>query len=74
MQINWNSVNPKDRKYELVQLGKTFYFELITKPNVEIIGITVYMWKRYDFEIIYTSNDVMNIQDAIGKVFGYRER
>ena len=53
---------------------KTFYFELITKPNVEIIGITVYMWKRYDFEIIYTSNDVMNIQDAIGKVFGYRER
>ena len=30
------------------------------------------MWKLNDFETIFTSNDVMGIQDAIGNVFGYR--
>ena len=44
------------------------------KTNVDIIGITVSIWKIYDFETIFTSNDVTNIQDAIGKYFGSIER
>ena len=32
------------------------------------------MWKRYDLETIFSSNDVMNIQDTTGKGFGSRER
>ena len=27
-----------------------------------------------DFETIFASNDVLNIQDVIGKLFGYIER
>ena len=34
--------------------------------NVNILGITVSMWKQHDFETIFSSNDVMNIQDGIG--------
>ena len=32
------------------------------------------MWKRFNFETIFTSNYVMNIQDTIGKGFGSQER
>ena len=32
------------------------------------------MWKQHYFETIITSNDVINIQDAIGKGFGPRYR
>ena len=46
------------------------YYKLSRKPNFDMIGITVYMWKHHDFEIIFTSNYVMNIQDYIGKGFG----
>ena len=28
---------------------------------------------KHDFRTIFTSNDVINIQDVIGKEFGYRE-
>ena len=52
----------------------TFYFDLISKPNVDILIITVSMCKWYDFETNSTSNDVMNIQNFIGKVFGPIER
>ena len=31
------------------------------------------MWKYHDFETIFTCNDVMNIQYAIGKKFGSTE-
>ena len=31
------------------------------------------MWKQHDFETIFTYNDVMKIQDNIGKGFGSRE-
>ena len=56
-----------------VQVDKNiFYFELSSKPNVHIIGTTVSMWKPHNFETMFSSNDVMNIQDAIGKVFGSR--
>ena len=44
-----------------------FKFELTFKTNVDMIDITVYMWKRRDIETIFTSNDVMNIQNYIGK-------
>ena len=55
-----------------VQVNKNiFNFELISKPNIDIPGITVYMWKQHDSETIFTFNDVMNIQYSIGKVFGY---
>ena len=49
------------------------YFELSSKPNVNILDIIVSMWKHV-FEIIVNSNGGMNIQYGIGKVFGYRER
>ena len=32
------------------------------------------MWKQNNFETIFTSNDVLNIQYEIGKGFGSRER
>ena len=32
------------------------------------------MWKEHDFGSILNYNYVMNIQDGIGKWFGYRER
>ena len=57
-----------------VQVKNNFYFEFISKPNVDTIVITVYMWKQYDFETIYISNDVVNIHYTIGKVFGSQER
>ena len=50
-----------------------FYYELSSKPNVDIIGITVYMYKRNNFEAIFTSNYFLNIQDSIGKGFGFQE-
>ena len=51
-----------------------FYFEIISKPNIVILGITVSMWEKHYFETIFTSNDIMNIQGVIGKVFGPIER
>ena len=75
MHINWNGVNPKEIKYEKIQMKKTvFYSDLIGKPNVEIKVITVSMWQWHDFETILTSNDVTNIQNSIGQVFASQER
>ena len=31
------------------------------------------MWKQHNFDTIFTSGYVLNIQYAIGKVIGYRE-
>ena len=53
---------------------KYFYFELSSKTNVDIRVITVSMWKRHDFETIFTSNNLMSIQDVIANVFGSIER
>ena len=39
--------------------------------RVNIIYITLSIWKRHNFETIFTSNDVLNIQDSIGNLFGY---
>ena len=39
-----------------------------SKPNVDIIGIAVYMQKRIDLETIFTTNNFVNIQDTVGKV------
>ena len=47
-----------------------FYHEPSIKPNVDIIVTKLCMWKQYNFETILTYNDVMNIQDTIGKGFG----
>ena len=33
-----------------------------------------YLYSKHEFETIFTSNDVINIQYGIGKGFGYRER
>ena len=41
-----------------------FYFELTSKPNIEIIGNTVYIWKQNNFKTIFTSADFKNIQDS----------
>ena len=49
-----------------------FYSEITFKPNVCIICIKLYMCKWHEFETIFTSNDVMNIQDGIRNGFGYR--
>ena len=57
-----------------LQLNKNmFYSELISKPNVVILGITVSMWKHHEFENVLTPNNVINIKYATGKVFGYKE-
>ena len=56
-----------------LQVNKNiFNFELSIKPNVDIYGIVVSMWEKHEFETIFTSNDVMNIQDGIDKGFGSR--
>ena len=51
-----------------------FYYELSIKTNVDILGITVSMWRREKIETIFTSNYVLNIQYTIGNLFGSRER
>ena len=51
-----------------------FYYEVSSKSNYYIIVITLYMWGKHNFETIFTFNDVINIQYAIGKGFGYCER
>ena len=51
-----------------------FYFELSSKPHVDTIVIKVSIWRRNYFETIFTSDDLVNIQYAIGKVFWYIER
>ena len=67
----WNVVNSKEIIYEKIKSEKhIFYFELSSKHNVDILYVTISMWKQHDFETILASNDVMNIQDAIGKGFG----
>ena len=50
-----------------------FYFELSSKPNYDIDGIIVYMWKNIILKQL-SSNEVMNIQDVTGMGFGYKER
>ena len=51
-----------------------YYYEISSKLNVYIIWITGSMCKQLVFETIFTSDDVLNIKDAIGKRFGYIER
>ena len=56
-----------------VQVDKNiFYFELRNIPNVDLLVITLYMWKCHNFETIFAFNGASNIQDAIGKGFGSR--
>ena len=75
MHRNWNDDNTKVIKYKKVQVKKNiFYYELSSKPNVYIIGITVSMWKEHKYESTFTSNDVFNIQYVIEKVFWSQER
>ena len=73
MHRYWNFVNWKKEDMKKVQ-EKKIYFEMSSKPNVDIVVIAVSMWKIYEFETIFTSNDFMNIQFGIDKGFGYRER
>ena len=47
-----------------------YYYEVGSKPNVDSIGITLSMRKKYNLKTIFTSYDVLNIQDAIAKGFG----
>ena len=55
-----------------VQVKKyIFYFELSSKPYVDKYCIAVSMWKLHDFEIIFTSNDEINIQYGSGNGIGY---
>ena len=57
--------------YDKVNVNQNmFYFELSSKPNVDIYGITVSIYKKREFETIFTSNYVMNIQYEIGEGFG----
>ena len=65
----------KEENIKKLQVSnKIYYYGVSSKPNVGIIGISVSMRKQHNFEIIFTSEDVLNIQYAIGKGFGYRER
>ena len=57
-----------------VQVNKNiFYFELGGKSNFDIVGIPVSMWGKHAFETIFTSKDVIDIQDVIVNVLGSRE-
>ena len=47
-----------------------YYYEVSSKPNVDSIGITLSMREKLNLKTIFTSYDVMNIQDAIAKGFG----
>ena len=67
--------NQKEENTTNVQVKKwMFYCKLSIKNNIDIIGIIVSIWKRHKFETIFTYNDVLNIQDTIGKRFGSRKR
>ena len=60
----------KKEDMKKLQVNKSiFYFKLSSKNNVDILGITVSMWKQHDFETILNFNDVMNIQVAIVNAF-----
>ena len=50
-----------------------FYFELSSKSNVDVLFITVSMCNQHYFETIFTTDDVINVKDAIGRGFGYIE-
>ena len=70
-----NVVNSKERRYEKsTSENNIFYFELSSKPNIDIIVIVVSMWKQHEFETILTSNYATNIKYSIEKWFGSRER
>ena len=47
-----------------------YYYEVSSKPNVDSIGITLSMREKLNLKTIFTSYDVLNIQDAIAKGFG----
>ena len=65
----------KEANITKVQVNNNvFYYELSSKPNVEIIVIIVSMWKHHNFGTILTSYIVLNIQYAIGKGFLSRKR
>ena len=55
-------------------INNSYYYEFVSKTNIYIIGITVHMWEKHNFENLFTCDDVLNIQYSIRKVFGYRER
>ena len=54
--------------------NKIYCYEFSSQPNVDLIGITLYMCNQHVFETILNFDDVLNIQDYIGKIFGSRER
>ena len=51
-----------------------YYYEVSSEINIYIIGNAVYVWKKHNFETIFTSDDVLIIQYDIGNRFGYRDR
>ena len=53
--------------------NKIYIYKVSSKPNVDIIGTTVSMWKQHLFKIIFTYYFILNIQDNIGKGFRSRE-
>ena len=60
--------------YEKLQTYKNiFYLEPNSKPNIDIFGITVSMWKQHNFETLFNSNDIMNIQYKIENRFLSKE-
>ena len=46
--------------------------EISGKTKFDIYGMKVSMWVKYEFETVFTSNDVMNFQGGIGKGFWSR--
>ena len=73
MNRDWNGVNQKEIKYDKSKSDPP-YFELISKPNFDTMGIKLSMRKQHNFETILTSNDVTNIKYYIEKWFGSWER
>ena len=58
-----------------LQVKNNIYcYEFSSTTNVYTICIILYTRKKHIFKTIFTSDHVLNIQDDIGKVFGYIER
>ena len=57
-----------------VQVNDNIYCnEVISKTNVDTIGIEVYMWKQHKFETIFTSDVVMIFNIPMERDLGQRK-
>ena len=64
-------IQTEDNMTKVPLNNNIYYNKVSSKPNIDIIGIIVTLWENYNFETIFTSDDILNIQYAAGKIFGF---